>query len=57
MIGRFVSDFVRDAWRGRSDARRVLFWHCVQCVPVLAWVIGVCGMPLWSMSPPSSIPA
>jgi len=47
IIGRFVSDFVRDAWRGRSDARSVLFWHCVQCVPVLAWVSGVCGMPLW----------
>jgi fatty acid desaturase len=47
MIGRFVSDLVRDAWRGRNKARRILFWHLVRCVPTLVWVIGVCGMPLW----------
>ena len=47
MIGRFVFDFVRDAWRSRNGARPVLFWHCIQCVPALVWVIGFCGMPLW----------
>ena len=47
MIGRFVFECVRDAWRGRNGARSMLFWHSVQCVPVLIWVIGVCAMPLW----------
>ena len=47
MIGRFGSDLVGDAWRGRNGGRSALLWHGVQCVPVLAWVIGVCGMPLW----------
>ena len=47
MIGRFAADLVRDAWRGRNDARSALIWHAAQCVPVLLWVIGVCGMPLW----------
>jgi len=47
MIGRFLRDLLRDAWRGRGAARRVLFRHALSCVPVLVWVIGVCGMPLW----------
>ncbi|HXZ15291.1 MAG TPA: fatty acid desaturase [Roseiarcus sp.] len=47
MIGRFVVDLLRDAWRGKPGARLVVFWHLAECVPVLAWVIGVCGMPLW----------
>ncbi len=47
MIGRFVFDLLRDVWRGKPGARAVLVWHCVQCVPVLVWVIAVCGMPLW----------
>ena len=47
MIGRFLTDLSRDAWRGRNGARAVLFWHCAQCVPVLVWIIGVCGMPVW----------
>ncbi len=47
MIGRFVFDFLRDAWRGSNDARRILFWHGLECLPVLVWVMGVCGMPLW----------
>jgi fatty acid desaturase len=47
MIGRFVSDLMRDAWRGKPEARSVLVWHGVQCVPVLVWVLAVCGMPLW----------
>ena len=47
MIGRFLFDLLRDAFRDRNGAQRVLFWHCVQSVPVLVWVIGVCGLPLW----------
>ena len=47
MIGRFVVDLLRDARRGKPGARSVVFWHLAECVPVLAWVIGVCGMPLW----------
>jgi fatty acid desaturase len=47
MIGRFVVDLLRDAWRGKPGVRSVVFWHLIECVPVLAWVIGVCGMPLW----------
>jgi fatty acid desaturase len=47
MIGRFVFDLLRDALCDRNGARRVLFWHCLGCAPVLVWVIGVCGMPLW----------
>ena len=41
------TDLVRDAWRGKDGARAVLFWHLIECVPVLIWVVGVCGMPLW----------
>ncbi len=47
MIGRFVFDLLRDAWRGRNDARGVLFRHLLQCIPVVVWVVGICGMPLW----------
>ena len=47
MIGRFLTDLSRDAWRGKNGARAVLFWHRAQCVPVLVWIIGVCGMPVW----------
>jgi fatty acid desaturase len=47
MIGRFLVDLLSDAWRGKPGARAVVFWHGVECVPVLIWVLGVCGMPLW----------
>ena len=47
MIGRFVADLLRDAWRGRYGARRVLAWHLLQCLPVVVWLVEVCGMPLW----------
>jgi fatty acid desaturase len=35
------------AWRGERGARARLSWHLIQCAPVLIWVIGICGMPLW----------
>ena len=47
MIGRFVTDLFRDARRGKGDARSALFRHLLECIPVLAWVIVLCGMPLW----------
>ena len=47
MIGRFLTDLGRDAWRGKNGARSVLFRHLLACVPVLIWVVGVCGMPFW----------
>ena len=43
----------RSAWRSarpgaaREARARRLSWHLIQCAPVLIWVIGVCGMPLW----------
>ena len=47
MIGRFLTDLARDVWRGKEGVRAVVAWHLVTCVPVLIWVIGVCGMPVW----------
>ncbi len=47
MIGRFLTDLGRDAWRGRDGVRAAVAWHLTECVPVLIWVVGVCGMPLW----------
>ena len=47
MVGRFVVDLVRGVLRNKDDARSILIRHGIQCVPVLIWVIGVCGMPLW----------
>ena len=47
MIARTVAATFRDAWSGKPGARAVLFWHCAECVPVLVWIVGVCGMPVW----------
>ncbi len=47
MMARTVAATIRDAWNGKPGGRAVLFWHCVQCVPVLLWVNGVCAMPVW----------
>ena len=47
LIGRFVSELARDAWRDKRGARRVLARHLFLCAPVLIWVIGICQMPLW----------
>ena len=46
IAGEIRADF-RAAWRNLPGARAMLFWHLVHCAPVLAWVLGVCGMPLW----------
>ena len=47
MIACAVGGELRDAWRDKPGARATLLWHLLQCVPVMIWVIGVCGMPLW----------
>ena len=47
LIGRFVADLARDAWRGKRGARATVGRHLLLCAPVMIWVIGVCGMPLW----------
>jgi fatty acid desaturase len=47
MIAGAVSGMLRDAWRGKPGARTTLAWHFAECAPVLIWVMGVCGMPLW----------
>jgi fatty acid desaturase len=47
LIGRFVADFARDAWRGKRRSRASLGRHLLLCAPVLIWVVAVCRMPLW----------
>jgi fatty acid desaturase len=47
LIGGFVRNLARDAWRNDRRARRVLARHLLLCAPVLIWVIAICGMPLW----------
>jgi fatty acid desaturase len=47
LIGRFLADLARDAWRGKRGARPTVGRHLLHCAPVMIWVIGVCGMPLW----------
>ena len=47
MMSRSTREELRDAWAGKKGARATLLWHLLQCAPVLIWVIGACGMPLW----------
>ncbi len=47
MIAGAVGGMLRDARRGKPGARTTLAWHFAECAPVLIWVMGVCGMPLW----------
>jgi fatty acid desaturase len=47
LIGRFVRDLARDAWRDKPGARAILGRHLLQCAPVIIWVSVVCGMPFW----------
>ena len=47
LIGRFVADLARDAWRGKRGTRATVGRHLLLCAPLLIWVNGVCGMPLW----------
>jgi fatty acid desaturase len=56
LIGRFVRNLARDAWRDERGARRTLARHLILCAPVLIWVATICGTPLWIVLPASSIP-
>ncbi len=47
LIGRFVADLAHGAWRGKRGACATVGRHLLLCAPVMIWVIGVCGMPLW----------
>lgn len=47
MISGSIRDELRKAWSNQPGARATLFWHLVQCAPVLLWVMFVCRMPLW----------
>ena len=47
LIGGFIHDRLRDAWRGERGARRALARHLILCAPVLIWLIAICRMPLW----------
>jgi fatty acid desaturase len=46
-IGRFLHAEWRALRAGRDDVRAVWLEHLAWCVPVIAWVKLVCGMPLW----------
>jgi fatty acid desaturase len=47
MMARGIGVELRDARIGKPGARAGLFWHLIQCTPVLIWVIAVSGMPFW----------
>jgi fatty acid desaturase len=47
LIGGFVRDLLRDAWRGEGNARPVLARHLLLAAPVLVWLVLICHMPLW----------
>jgi fatty acid desaturase len=46
-IGRFLYDEAGRVIAGKSGARRIWAEHLLLCVPVVAWVTLVGGMPLW----------
>jgi fatty acid desaturase len=46
-IGRFLSAEVRAVVRDEEAVRSVWLEHLLWCIPVIAWIKVVCGMPLW----------
>jgi fatty acid desaturase len=46
-MGMFLAGEARRLWRGGGDVRAVWLEHALWCVPVLLWIKGVCGMPVW----------
>jgi fatty acid desaturase len=46
-IPRFVRGLARDVWRSKGKTRVIVARHLLECAVILAWVIGVCGMPFW----------
>ncbi len=47
LIGGFIRDLARDAWRDKPGARVRLRRHLLQCAPVLIWVVVIARMPFW----------
>jgi len=46
-IGAFLRTEVRSLARGQNNLSGVWLEHLLWCVPVIAWLKYVCGMPLW----------
>ena len=46
-IGMYLQWDVRNLWHGKPGIRAVWLEHLLWCVPVILWVKGVCGIPLW----------
>lgn len=46
-IGMFLRGEARSLWRNTGDTRHLWLEHLLWCVPVILWIKGVCGMPLW----------
>ena len=46
-IARFFRFLGSDLRRGKGRTRAIVARHLLECAVVLAWVIGVCGMPFW----------
>lgn len=46
-IGHFLRTDFRDVLRNKEGKRAIWIEHLLWCVPVIAWLIFVCGMPLW----------
>jgi fatty acid desaturase len=46
-IGMFLAKEARSVLHNRNHARRDWVEHLLWCVPVVLWIKGICGMPLW----------
>ena len=46
-IGMYLKWDLRNAWQGKPGIRAIWAEHLLWCVPVVLWVKGVCGIPLW----------
>ncbi len=56
-IGAFWRDEARRIARGDARRRRAWLEHLLWCVPVVAWLTVVCGIPLWVYAATMVIPA
>ncbi|HVO47050.1 MAG TPA: fatty acid desaturase [Steroidobacteraceae bacterium] len=43
----FLRGEARAAWRGEPGIRHAWSVHLLLCIPVVIWLKGVCGIPLW----------
>ncbi len=46
-IGMFLHKHLRSVIRNEGELRAIWLEHLLWCVPVVAWVTLVCGIPLW----------